>query len=175
MRYSCEDIQRILNSGDEDNVNPRVFERHLGGCPRCADLCDPGREIENTLCMTLPRATPAGFAEHLLKRLKIQEKELRPGIGLEGSIPYGITLALLLIFGIILNEWNDLKKIISGFDIGFLSAEIGRLHNLIKIPEINLPAIDAYISGSPIMLFGLISIVAVVWVFSILEFEKTIK
>ena len=175
MRYNCDDIHRILNNDDESSVNIWLFENHLENCPDCGQLCDLGYDIEESLTFTLPRNVPADFSARVAEKIKGFEGESWKIKCLEGVIPFAVTASVLLFSTLLIGKWNVVKGIISKFDADIIKTEIAGLLKYLKMPEIDFSGIDSYLSGSPLVLFALVSIAAIVWVFSLIEFEKNIE
>ena len=178
MRYNCDDIVRILESTDEYSIDTIKFEEHLEMCPDCRQLCDPGEEIENSLRLALPITAPVNLADQVSSRLRGYERKIEKIKRIERSIPLVTTIIFLALSDIMIEKWSDLKSVISGFsgfDFKTVIASVENLLGQIDIPEFTLLGIDTYITSTPLILFTVISIAAVIWTFSLIEFEKTLK
>ncbi len=178
MRYNCDEIIRILESADDLPVDIGEFENHLESCPDCRRLCDTDAEIEDILRLTLPAAAPANFADQIFSRLREYEKKIGRIKQLERSIPLIMTIIFLALSDIMIEKWSDLKTAISGFSGFDFKTVITAARNLlgqIYIPEFDFFGIESFITGTPLILLTMISISAVIWTFSLIEFEKTIR
>ena len=177
MRYNCDEIIRILESADDLPVDIGKFENHLESCPCCRRLCDTGIEIEDTLRLALPVAAPANFTDQVFSRLREYENKIGKIKQLERSIPLVMTIIFLALSDIMIEKWSDLKTAISGlsgFDFKTVITAARNLLGQIYIPEFDFFGIESFITGTPLILFTMISISAVIWTFSLIEFEKTL-
>lgn len=177
MRYNCDEIIRILESADDLPVDIGKFENHLESCPGCRRLCDTDAEIEDILRLALPAAAPVNLADQVFARLREYEKKIGKIKQLERSIPLAMTIIFLALSDIMIEKWSDLKTMISGFsgfDFKAVITATGNLLGQIDMPEFDLFGIESLITGTPLILFTMISISAVIWTFSLIEFEKTL-
>jgi len=171
MLYSCEDIKRILSDNAAD-VDIEAFDKHLAGCSECAGLCELDDELEQALRVSLPHSTPEGFGSKLLTKLRVIEKEFASTVNSESLIPYAIVVAILIVFANIKTVRDFFRGVFDQID--FPSIIQGVTATLDKIPRPG-PLVESLVNESPLILFGLISIAALIWIFSILEFEKSVK
>lgn len=177
MLYNCHEIIRILEFADDLQVDIGKFESHLKSCPGCRQLSDPCKEIEDTLRLALPTAAPVNLADQIFSRLREYEKKIGRIKQFERSIPLVMTIIFLALTDIMIEKWSDLKTAISGFsgfDFKTLITAARNLLGQIYIPEFDLFGIESFITGTPLILFTMISISAVIWTFSLIEFEKTL-
>ncbi len=175
MLYNCDDIKRILKSADDHSVDAGKFEKHMETCPVCRQSCDLGTEMEDTLRLARPQTAPVNFADRLTSRLKEYESEILGAKQTEAIFPTAVAVLSLALSSAILENWKSLKALFSGFNLNSVTARTGEFVSRIDIPKIDFSGIDAYITGTPLVLFAMVALTAIIWVFSILEFEKTIQ
>jgi len=173
MRYDCDDILRILSSENDPEADDVLFDRHLENCPGCAALCDPGPELESILCNSLSRAVPADFEVKLRDKLEVCDIEMTGIDRLEHFIPYIVTLMSSALLAVLITNWNDLKGIFLKFDPASVASWGNRLYDKIRLPSADSTAIGIFMSNAPNILSSLLSIVAVIWIFSIIEYNRT--
>jgi len=169
MQYNCDDILRILSSGNDPEVDDILFDRHLENCPRCAALCDPGPELESTLRNSLSHTVPADFEKQLRHKLMACENGVTGTDRMERLIPHIVILMSSAFIAALIIGWKYLRGIL---DLNSLMARGSQLFGSLKLPSIESVMSGTYIVNALNFLFGLMSIVAVIWLFSILEYNR---
>ncbi len=175
MSYSCDDIYRILESGDEAAVDVAVFEKHIRDCPDCGRLCGLENEIEASLRLTLAHCVPADFRNGLIDRAREIDTSIWRARLLEGATPVAVTAGILFLSIFIKNKWDSALDILRNIDLTVVKGEIVGLMTRIKTADIDISGAGSLFGNSPLALFALVSAAAVVWIFSLLEFEKNLK
>lgn len=175
MRYECEDIRRVLSDERETAADMKSFEAHLESCPRCRELCDLGADLERELRLTLADDAGRGFESSLKAKVAAIASEFSASRSIEGATPFALTAAILVFAALIRGRWSLIEGIIPRLKPEAIRGEIAGLFNQIGFPRLEIFGLDIHAGASPLIIFGLVSAAAVIWIFSLLEFEKNLK
>jgi len=173
MPYRCEDIQHILNFDFDDPVCGESFFRHLESCSTCRDSCELEPELEDLLQISLPKAAPIFLTDEVMAKIRIDEKDLLPSRLIDKYLPISAASLLAIITVIIIGRWNEFAVAFSSIKPGSVLNEIVSLWHSVGLPETNLSELISAIVNSPVVLLCLIAATALLWAYSILEFEKS--
>lgn len=175
MPLGCDDIRSILEGDFEEQIDTVAFERHLESCSRCAELYRLESDLEDALRLALPDPAPADLFSVLKKRLESIESINRlskwPVFAMAIMTP--VTLAVILFFAM-----KNIGVVMGSFP-GFRPGEvIGRILDFtgrVNMPHFNLTQIEGYVSGAPLLAFTILAAAGAIFIFSVLELEKTLK
>lgn len=173
MPYSCQDIRRILISESDDLVCEQSFSGHLERCSICRNMCELEPELEDILQATLPKAVPFSLTDEVMVEIRIDEKKLSPSRLIEKYLPAGAVSLLAIMTAIIIGRWSEFTALISSTKSGSFLSGVASLWQSVELPEINLSEYISAIVNSPMVLLSLIAVTALLWAYSILEFEKS--
>lgn len=173
MPYSCEDIQHILNYDLDDPICEKSFSRHLENCRTCRNLCELEPELEDLLQMSLPKAVPISLADEVTAKISIYEKIPILNRMIDKFLAVGAVSVVAIIMAIIIGKWGELTTVFSSIRPGSIVNRIVLFWHSVEPPEIGLSQLISDVINSPVVLMGLIGATALLWAYSILEFEKS--
>lgn len=175
MRYDCDDIKYILDHGDKDPERQQDFLNHIDNCPRCRRMISLEPELEETLTLVAPKSLPESLEENILARIMKFEKELGeenrmeklwlPIVGFFSALPIFLTAWF----------WKDIRSFFNSLDLTYTYNNLRALISEIPVPDIDLAGIFAAVANSPLIVLSLITITSLVWAFSIIEAQKSLK
>ncbi|UCC80599.1 MAG: hypothetical protein JSW64_04355 [Candidatus Zixiibacteriota bacterium] len=175
MRYNCDDIKYYLDHGDKDPESPQDFLNHIDNCQRCSRIIGLEPELEETFALFAPETLPVSLEENILTRIMKFEKELGEEKRMEKLlIPIVGFFSALPIF-LVAWFWKDIRSFFNSPDLTYTYNNLSSFILEIPIPEIDLAGIVTAIANSPPIILSLITITSLVWAFSIIEAQKTLK
>lgn len=175
MRYDCDDIKYFLDHDGKDPESSQDFLNHIDNCPGCRRMISLEPEIEETLAFFTPKALPESLEENILARIMKFEKELNEEKRLEKlTFPIIGFFSALPVF-LVAWFWNDIRSFFNSLDLAHTYNNLRLFISEIPVPDIDLAGIVAAIANSPLIVLSLITITSLVWAFSIIEAQKTLK
>ena len=173
MRYSCEDIRRILNSESDVHICEQSFTVHIEQCGECRSLYDLEPELESLLRTSLPKAVPIPLFDQVMAEIKSDEKNLISCRLIDRYLPVGVVSLLAIMTVIIIARWKEFTAAIASIKPGSAIEGVVSFVQSIGLPQINLSELVSHVTNSPAVILGLIAATALLWTYSILEFKKS--
>jgi hypothetical protein len=173
MQYSCKDIRRILNSESDDLICEQSFTVHLEQCGECRSLYDLEPELERLLRTSLPKAVSIPLSDKVMAEIRSDENNLISNRLIDRYLPVGAASLLVIVTAIIVARWNEFAAAIASIKPGSAIEGVVSLVQSIGLPQTNLSELMSHVINSPAVILGLIAATALLWAYSILEFEKS--
>ncbi len=175
MPYSCADIMLMMISDSEDPAISNAVVSHLDSCAVCRTLIELDPKLESGLRLLSPTGVAVDFTDPVMVRIRRTEKSSAPAQRMEKIIRYAAAAVSILPIAMILAGWDDFIAAVSKINFSPLLSDTSRLINNLNIPVINLTRIGTYLGETPLIPIALTGLTALIWAFSIMEFEKTSK
>lgn len=175
MRYSCEDIRHILGDDDDRAADAELMDGHISACRECASLIDLGPKLEDALRLSLPRPAPNGFERKLSERIRKCDSRSTVSARRNRLALYFSALIPMLLAIVAVGSQNNPVRAFSGLNFDNALNAARNLYASIKFPNIDIAGLAAVIVDTPIIFAIIISIIAITWIFSIMEFNRTLK
>lgn len=175
MRYNCKDIKNILEKTNADPKQEDNFLNHLENCSDCQDLVELDFDLEELLITSMPKATPYSYEASVLEKIaKLEKDAIKHGIFEKILIP---VVALFSSISIVLAF--SFRKVFESFfaslDFSVVLEQMILFAEKIQIPQLDFTGIAANLYASTYLLPALIMATALIWTFSIIEFNKALR
>lgn len=175
MRYDCDDIKYYLDHGDQDPESPQDLLNHIDNCPQCRQMISLESELEETLTLFAPKTLPESLEENILARIMKFEKELGEENRMEKLLLPIIGFFSALPIFLVAWFWKDIRSFFNSPDLTYSYNNLKSFISEIPVPKIDLEGIITAIANSPLIILSLITITSLVWAFSIIEAQKSLK
>ena len=175
MEYSCDEIKYLLIHGESEPENPEAFIDHIESCSRCAKSTGIEPELEALLSAASNPSSAVSFERYVLSRIRKYERAVSreakmdrlfaPVLGFFAAIP----LFLATFY------WGEIKSFIKSINPDRFFDYFLSLIADIQLPSIDLSGIANAITNSPFVFLTLVSAIAILWTFSLIEAQKALK
>ena len=175
MRYGCDDIKYYLENSEIGPHDETEFLRHIENCGECNRLIDLTPDLERLIYMSSPKPSPLSFEKDILIELNRYEAELSGEGVWEKVETRGLVLLAAAPVILALWFWKDIRAVFGSLDFGTVIAGMRSLAAEIPTPAIDFSGILQSVANSPLAILSLVSLTAIIWAFSIIEFRNALR
>ena len=175
MRYSCDEIEYLLNHQDHIPDDVDSFLSHIKSCARCAELVDIDSELEQMLILSANSSSSISSEKYILSRIRKYEQSCSRAKKLDKLFVPVIGFFTILPVFLVVTYFEDIKSFMGSINPGEFYNSLLSLVSELRIPDIDIGGIAAAISNSPFIFLTLISVTAILWTFSLIEAQKALK
>ncbi len=108
-----------------------------------------------------------------MAEIRSDEKNLISSRLIDRYLPVGAASLLAIMTAIIIARWNEFAAAITSIKPGSAIEGVVSLVQSVELPQTNLSELISHVINSPAVILGLIAATALLWAYSILEFEKS--
>jgi hypothetical protein len=173
MRYSCDDIKRILASGWETTIDQDAFLEHIATCSACADFGNIGPGPEAVLKSLRPGAAPMSISRNVMKSIRSEanlpaKDMLNRMTQIVIPIIGFIVIAITAVF-----NFNPIRM-----GLGKAAAELAAIWDYFGEIDIEWHYLFSYadkVALTPLLLAIMITGSLLIWMLCLIRFKEIIK
>ncbi len=167
MRYSCRDIDKIIERDFRDDFDQESLIGHIESCPQCGARFQLDSQLEDILSLKMRETALISFSEQVMAKTALIESEkkyLAKGIMISWA---SAAICIFILVGAILSNskslFSTLNTLISKNEYSHLSNISNSFLSLIP----GLKSLFTLLISSPLFLLILAGIAISLWTFSI--------